>query len=177
MGGREDGVPVRYPAAEAGGLCGALRARPDLTSLSLARGFRNRRMQRHQGMAPQSPALRAAVQQAHGVAASAVATQRKPPALLGEGNITRASGAVPKRDDQGLGRRPRAAATDPLPPGALHRLAAPSAGAHGTRRVDASIHPHRREGGHRSGMSVLAPPRAEMPFSIVSNRVWGIAVG
>src|SRR5262245_15999779 len=49
-------------------------------------------MYRHQGMAPQSPALRGTVQQAHGVAASAVATQRKPPAILGEGNLTRASG-------------------------------------------------------------------------------------
>src|SRR5260221_783684 len=51
-------------------------------------------------MAPQSPALRAVVKQAHGVAASA--TVAKPLAILGEGNITRANGDYPKGYDHGV---------------------------------------------------------------------------
>src|SRR5258708_583366 len=39
------------------------------------KGLRYRRIHRHQGMAPQSPALRSVVKQAHGGAASAADTQ------------------------------------------------------------------------------------------------------
>src|SRR5262245_5655078 len=49
-------------------------------------------MHRHQGMAPQSPALRTVVKQAHGVAASAAVI--KPSDIFGEGNFSRASGGV-----------------------------------------------------------------------------------
>src|SRR5260221_8138650 len=40
-------------------------------------GLRYQRIHRHQGMAPQSPALRTAVKQAHGVAASAAVIQNR----------------------------------------------------------------------------------------------------
>src|SRR5262245_21655864 len=59
-------------------------------------------MHRHQGMAPQSPALRTVVKQAHGVAASAAVTRRKPPAILGEGNLTRASGGPHGQQNGGV---------------------------------------------------------------------------
>src|SRR5258708_36397757 len=49
-------------------------------------------MHRHRRVAPQPAALRGTVKQAHGVTTSAVSEERKPPDILGEGTITRASG-------------------------------------------------------------------------------------
>src|SRR5262249_60124857 len=49
-------------------------------------------MHRHRRVAPQPAALRGTVTQVHGVTTSAVSNERKPPAILGEGTITRVSG-------------------------------------------------------------------------------------
>src|SRR5260370_20801265 len=52
---------------------GACASKPASDQPEPCTGLRYQRMYRHLGMAPQSPALRAVVKQAHGVAASAAA--------------------------------------------------------------------------------------------------------
>src|SRR5690349_23976063 len=49
-------------------------------------------MYRHRRVAPQPAALRSTVKQVHGVTTSAVGNPRKPPDIIGEGTMTRASG-------------------------------------------------------------------------------------
>src|SRR5215472_17973247 len=60
-------------------------------------------MHRHRRVAPQPAALRDTVKQVYGATTSAVSEERKPPDILGEGTITRASGGPHGQHDSTIG--------------------------------------------------------------------------